>query len=309
MKQLEYNLRPMQNHDVTSIVSLWNSLYTYDRRELPQIISVLRDTEGVSQSQTLLAVDSKARIVGFVLLAIGQPENTKIVAYLRAIAAAPEKIQVVFPVFMEYLEGIVPQYCVDSIECCRFNRGAYLFPGIDVRYQSVIAALKTTGFVEAEQLFDVEHLHLLQFIPNEFQQETLKTLQNAGIVITPYKADAELLMETFIQRSGVDYWFSRGWREELVRIRTLIAHNDISILGYAQYRPSGNHADFGPVAVLPDWRQQGIGTSLLLYAMQDMKMNNVRQAGAHWVWPLEYYLRNSWEVAREYVALRKQLSL
>ena len=277
-------IRDAQAQDLEPILKLWHDLYTLDHYPPERFLNVVHNA-------TQLVVEQDG-IVGYVAVEV---EGDK--GYLKAIAARPDQLEPVFAALIQAVENRLPYLTV--IDCCRAQSGGYFHAGIDVRYPAVISALKHCGFREDERLFDAR-IQLDTWTLNAFQHETLLKLQAHGIQIDTYNPSDEPAMKVFIEHSEFDFWFPAGWQATPM----LVAKDGERIVGYAQYQPGA----FGPAAVLPDYRQKRVGSGLLIHAMQRMQALGVRHATAEWVWPLDYYLKNGWEVDREFSALQKDLT-
>lgn len=280
-------LRDAQVDDLGSIVALWHDLYLYDAVTPEYFSSVVHDS-------IQIVVDQNG-ITGYAAVDVDGDRG-----YLKAIVAKPDQLEPIFGVLIQEIEKRLRKLGVVVIDCCRAQSGGYFHAGIDVRYGAVISALERCGFREDERLFDAR-IQLSEWRLNPFQQDTLDKLQTRGIQIDSYQEADEQAMEAFIANSEVDFWFPVGWQQKLIEIPTLIARDGKLIVGYAQYQIGS----FGPAAVLPDYREKRIGSGLLIHAMQAL---GVEKATAEWVWPLDYYLKNGWEVDREFIALQKDIT-
>lgn len=287
------------------ITALWNDLYVHDPITEKHLAAVIAHQAHTDQQLTYVATDAQEAVAGFVLVAVDSEDQT---GYLQALTADDARLDSLFAQLIAQCETDLRQAGVTAIECCRYEKGLYFFPGLDVRYTRPIRALEQIGFCEAERLLDaavdLQHFHL-----SADQLHTREKLHAQGITITPYHQDYEPQMRDFIANSEVAHWFPAGWKTELLQTPTFLACQGKAVLGYAQYRPTDkNTAAFGPVAVRPTHREQKIGTLLLAHVTEIMQAQGYTTATASWIWPPEYYLRNGWQLDREYIALRKTLS-
>ncbi len=298
-------IRAATSEDFPQITSLWNDLYIHDAITVKRLADVIANQEDIDQQLTYVAMDAKEEIAGFVLMAIHIEDQT---GYLQALTADEARLDNLFAQLIAQCEADLRQVGITAIECCRFEKGRYFFPGLDNRYTHSIRALEQIGFYEAERLLDAV-VDLQQFHMSDYQFHTREKLNAQGITVTPYHQGYESQMRDFIANSEVDHWFPTGWETELLQTPTFLAYQGEAVLGYAQYRPTDKDtAAFGPVAVLPTHREQRIGTLLLCHVTKIMQAKGYTTATASWIWPPEYYLRNGWQLDREYIALRKTLS-
>ncbi len=287
------------------MTALWNALYVHDAITEKRLAAVIAHRAHIDQQLAYVATDAEEKNAGFVLLAIHREDQT---GYLQALTADDARLNPVFAQLIAQCETDLRQAGVTAIECCRYETGPYFFPGLDVRYTRPIRVLEQIGFQEAERLLDaaldLQHFHL-----SAYQLHTREKLHAQGITIALYHPDYAPQMRDFIANSEVAHWFPAGWETELLETPTFLACQGKAVLGYAQYRPTDKDtAAFGPVAVRPTHREQRIGTLLLAHVTEIMQAQGYTAATASWIWPPEYYLRNGWQLDREYIALRKTLS-
>lgn len=295
---MSFTISTFQPEDTAAVVALWNQLYIYDQTDETRFAQVINDLYCCEQTYALVAREN-GNIQGVAAVAIDGDTT-----YLRAIAAIDSDSTVVKSL-LDSVSDYLRSNGVQAIECCRFQ-GAYFFPAIDVRYAEMIYALKAYGFAEAETIYDAR-IELATWKLNDYQAGVRERVAADGVSLVHYSAADETAMREFIAQSGVAHWFPPGWETELQHVPTVIARKEDVILGYVQYRPSGDLCAFGPAAVLPDHRQSGIGTALLTYVMQKQQAAGIQVMTASWVWPLKYYELNGWGIGRTYNALRKQL--
>lgn len=298
-------IRTATPEDFPQITVLWNALYVYDAITEKRLDVVITNRVHIDHQLAYVATDAKERVAGFVLIAIDIEDQT---GYLQALTADHVHLDTVFAQLIARCEADLRQASVTAIECCRFEKGMYFFPGLDYRYTDSIHVLEQIGFHKAERVLDAR-VNLSEFRLNAYQRHTREKLNSQGITVVPYHQDYVPRMRDFIANSEVAHWFPVDWKTELLETPTFLACQSEAVLGYAQYRPTNKDAAaFGPVAVLPSHREQGIGTLLLSHVTEFMQTQGYTASTASWIWPPEYYLRNGWQLDREYIALRKTLS-
>ena len=317
---MDIQIRPLDKPDLAEVVAGWNECWKYDQVTEQRFARVILDDPNYEPSGTLVATEpptlpSQRKIVGFVCAAAredvvgkdgrGLPEQADF-GYLKG-----------FFVREEYRDTDVGELLLD--EAIRFVRakgksilrvvlysGRYFFPGIDVRYEQLLRFFERHGF-ERIQLVNDLSINLTQFEPSEYHRKVRRRVEESGATITPYHPEMLEPMQEFVRKVNIPYWFPEGWEEDFGEEgHTLAALRGEEIVGWAEYWPHPERGGFGPIAVLPEERHQGIGTCLLSEAMLWMKAQGVPEAFAGWA-ATDFYLRSGWEICRQYAALEKKL--
>lgn len=299
------HLRQYQPEDLLAALSLWNHTYPVDELDDPSFAAVIHDTRNASRTINLIAM-ADSQIVGFMAIAIAKSFDDSVTAYLRALAVEPEFMDRIVPLMLNNVQTRLKLQRVTVLDLCRFRSGAIFFPGLDPYYTKMMTALRGFGFAPDETLYDA-HVNLSSYTLNEFQIQTIKHVSDTGVKISQFTSAYSSAMAAFIQQANLGDWFAPGWEEQLSASKAIVVRDGAAIIGYAQYRWDGNGVLFGPIAVLPERRSQGIGSALLAIIMNRMKQSGVHTMAAKWALPISYYQKNGWQIAREYVALVKKL--
>lgn len=297
------HLRPYQPDDLPVALALWNKTFLLDATDEEHFAAVINDTRNTTRVMNTLAM-ADDRYVGFASVAIAQ--HSPNAAYLRAIAAEPDLLERVVPLLLNHFQTRLKLQRVALLDLCRFSAGAHFFPGLDPFYASLKTALHNVGFAEVERIYDAR-VNLDDYALNDYQIRTARQVAATGIKVSQFTPDQSDAMSAFIEKSNLEAWFAPGWQQQLAASKAIVIRHEDAIIGYAQYRWNGDGVSFGPVAVLPNKRGRGIGTALLAMLMNRMKQSGVRSMSAKWALPLSYYQKNGWQIAREYVALVKNL--
>jgi len=180
----------------------------------------------------------------------------------------------------------------------------YIYPGIDLRYGALLGWYAARGFARVEEIKDMK-----TSLEAPVDRDKIARLAQRGIEIVDYASSMLPAMREFLPAAEVDHWFAPGWEDRWPEGgRSIVAVEHGEILGYADWKTAGAAGEFGPTAVRLDRREQGIGTGLLLTAMQRMHAAGATDATARWVWPVALYSHNGWLVDRIFAVLEKSLS-
>ena len=179
-----------------------------------------------------------------------------------------------------------------------------IMKGIDMRHTDAIQFLEHHDFEKGRIITDVEAD--FQDIENAPQQKSL------AHAISEYRVEELEEMITFVQRLGKKVWVWKDWIDQFrqynpKRVR-LLARVEGELIGCvdALISPSGV-AGISYIALLPQYRKQGIGSNLLKEAARELHKRGATSMFAPIV-PRKFYETNGWRVNREYVVMSKQLS-
>lgn len=118
----------------------------------------------------------------------------------------------------------------------------------------------------------------------------------AALHISGIELRRALAPERHVVVSWVRQHFGEGWASECevsfarLPISCFLAHRGNDVLGFACYDATAK-AFFGPTGVLEAERKQGIGTALLLMALQAMAAEGYAYAIIGGVGPAEFYAK------------------
>lgn len=311
---MEFQIRPLENADLGEVVAAWNECLVYDRVTEPRFAEVILGDPNYEPNGTLVARD-QGHLTGFISVVTregiegkdgkGRPEEAHL-GYLKGFFVRPEYEAT--PAGERLLEAAIQWLRTKRKEVLRVGlyTGRYFFPGIDVRYEALARFFERHGF-ERLQLINDLSVRLADFEPSAYQEEARQRAAAAGVTVTSYRPEMLEAMREFVRRVDIHHWFPAGWEEGFGRGDcTLVARRGEEIVGWAEYWPHPHQGGFGPIAVLPEERHQGIGTGLLLESMLRMKAQGVPEAVAGWA-ATEFYQRSGWEVCRQYEAWQKRI--
>ncbi len=184
--------------------------------------------------------------------------------------------------------------------------GPYFFPGVDTRYEEDLRFYRENGFVEVDDLEDVA-IDLRDFTPTPYQARAKQRVTEMGVVIEAYRPGHLDKMRRFVERVNIPLWFPAGWDREFGKSdHHLVALLAQEVVGWAKFSRSPERWWFGPIAVLGEFRRQGIGTCLLVESMLQMRALGAPDVTAGWA-TVPFYVRNGWAVSRRYLVLQMDL--
>lgn len=312
---MDLQIRPLEKADVGEVVASWNECLMYDPVTERRFTEVVLEDPNYEPDGTLVARD-RDRVVGFLAAVAregiagkdgrGRPEEAHC-GYLKGFFVRPE-----YP-----LEEAGERLLAAAIQWLRRRHktdlrvvlysGRYFFPGIDVRYGTLLDFFERQGF-ERIQLVNDLSVQLTDFRPSEFHRQARQRAAAAGVTVEAYRPEMLEAMREFVRKIDMVSWFPEGWEQGFGEGgHTLVARRGEEIVGWAEFWPHPRQGGFGPIAVLPQERHQGIGTCLLLESMLRMQAQGVPEAVASWA-ATEFYQRSGWQICRQYVAWRKRLT-
>ncbi|MHA2232891.1 MAG: GNAT family N-acetyltransferase, partial [Candidatus Hodarchaeales archaeon] len=184
--------------------------------------------------------------------------------------------------------------------------GPHFFPGIDTKYEDELRFYKENGFKEIEFEEDVS-FNLISFKPTAYQDRMKKRVTEMGVVIEAYRPEYLGKMRDFVEKVNFPDWFPPGWDFEFGnRNYPLVALLENVIVGWSSFFKSPERWWFGPIAVLEEFGRKGIGTSLLLESMLQLKALEAQDVTAGWA-NVPFYLKSDWEITRRYIIFQKDL--
>lgn len=170
---------------------------------------------------------------------------------------------------------------------------ARMWPGIDVRYETVLEVLEKRGYSKVGEAVDYL-VELKGFLVPRRIQRLRDELDKRGIAITlATKAGSESLC------GWVKEKFGPGWAYEVAnsienaektRCRTVVA-KDVKtgeIIGFSTHGALERDW-FGPIGVDEKSRKSGVGSVLLFESLRLMRLNGVVEAVIPWTGHLFFY--------------------
>lgn len=168
----------------------------------------------------------------------------------------------------------------------------YLWPGVDVRETGLLAALERRGYWKHDANFNME-VDLSTLPPDE------------GGWIGAGETGAEELRAWLREHYPL-------WEEEALSALgrgTLVASRDASgLTGFAAWDVN-RRGWFGPTGVSPQAQGRGLGRTLLLAALHEMRRSGLASADIAWVGPVGFYAGSvGARINRVFFVYRKRLS-
>jgi mycothiol synthase len=168
------------------------------------------------------------------------------------------------------------------------NNWFYAWPGIDLAYTAALCFAERHGYrrVSVVQNMDVS---LDRWVPGA-ADEVLDRHGRKAAVRRAKPSDWPAL-ETFVRAQFTEVW-SHEARLALHRDTPtiFIASREETVTGFAcygVYRPDW----FGPLAVNPESRGEGLGEALLLLCLDDLAAAGVAVAQIGWIGPMSFYAK------------------
>jgi GNAT superfamily N-acetyltransferase len=309
-------IRQLETSDIPEVIEGWNQVLLYDKINEHQFEEVIFQDPNYEMDCNIIAVDDK-KIVGF----IGGVAREGILGKDGKGRAEERHDGYIkcFYVLSDYWDvGIKERLLKEIIECMK-SRGKSLikvvgytgpcfFPGIDIRYENLLNFFEKNGFARVFTIKDVV-VHLKDFEPNEYQKKAKRRAEEIGVKVVDYKPEMIDMMRKFVIKLNMIQWFPSGWEmsfSENSSGRSLVALKDENIIGWSSFGIDGTEGHFGPIGVLEEYRNKGIGTYLLLESMLRLKELRVNKVVARWA-VARFYLKSGWEIYRRYAFYQKSL--
>lgn len=298
-------IRPATPADVPMIVRGWNQALCHDTVDADRFREVMLGDPNHEPEGTLVAVNGK-QILGLMDCIVGAPTegaDQPEAAHMRALYAHPESSanSILAPMLEQLEEWVCAQGC-RKIEIVRYT-GRYIFPGLDLRYSSLLGFLDEHGF-ERTSIIDDMDFDLSVAFPTEYQQRAIERAKGYGTTVVDYQPHMLDALREFVDGVQIPHWFREGWEEAYQNM--VVAFKGDKLVGWASYSPQVEYMSFGPTAVLPEHRGQGIGTWILVETMLRAKQQGHSRIWAHWT-NSPFYEPNGWRVCRQYAFLSKDL--
>jgi len=308
-------VRAAERSDVPQLVACWNEMFEFDRVDERKFERVVFDDVNYAREATLIA-EQNGRTDAFTTVvvrrAMHDPEGN------------PRPIQE----DRGYLKGICYRDEAGGAEllhrACEFLRskgkttlrvveyggGSYFFPGIDLRYASLLEFMKRHAFEQVRELQDVA-LDLAANPPGEgeYQRRQWAKFRSTGLRIADYSSGMLSAARTFAPALGIPTWFEPGWDVKWADGQTIVALDGEKVVGFARYHTDSRAkaaGGLGPIGTLESHRGRGVGSCMLDECMRRLKAAGCTTAVADWA-NTPFYLKNGWTVSRRYAVLQKDL--
>ncbi len=298
------NLRPLHDHDLANVLSLWNRSAVHDRLT-PELLDEKIFDDPAYQPQLNLIAEYDQRIAGFVSGTARRDANG-LIGFV--------KLLIVDPLYRR--RGCATQL-LEALESELKNQGAslmrvfdsapnYLQPGIDPRYTELLAFFERRGYERFGETANMEvDLHRRAFDTGAEEA----ALRAQGFEIRrAIMGDRDDLFEFLRQ-----HW--AAWIPEVERalmnypITLHLALRQDQIIAFSAYDSNNlNTGWFGPMGTDPAYRGHGLGGLLLQRCLADLKTQGHRLAIIPWVGPHGFYLHYAGaQIARVFWRYRKKL--
>jgi GNAT superfamily N-acetyltransferase len=313
--------RTLTRPDIPKVVEAWNRSLVYDRITQERFEWVILDDPNYEPEGNVIALD-QGKIVGFCgavarkgILgqdSTGRPHE-KEYGYIKGLFVLDEYWDVgVGERLLEQAEAYLASRGKRVIKVVQYT-GRYFFPGIDLRYENLLALFAGHGYERARdwgEIYAIDDLavNLADFEPTAYHQQARQRVAAIGVNIMPYHPNMLDKMRIFVEKLEYWHWFPAGWEDGFGSSgHTLVALKGEAVVGWASYLPNEKEGAFGPIGVLEPYRGHGIGTCLLLESMLKMKDLGVPKVQAGWSGATTFYMRSGWEICRQYAPFQKKL--
>jgi len=301
---------------VPDVVSIWNDYLVHDSIDEKSFEEIVLGDPNVEETGNVVILDD-GKIIGFLSLvsrctAKGKDGKGTIQefnqGYIKCIILPKDgRKEDCARIFLEYMTDFFLERGKEIILTGDYT-GLYFFPGIDVRYEDLVETLFEIEF----QGYDTENdviIDLVNFQITVYQKSALNNLKRLGITIRDFKTADLPSFRHLANDCEYPSWFPEGWEKNFCTAPTCIVavKGENKIIGWAQCTTNKPIALFGPILVMHEFRQQGIGSCLLLECMTRCMKIGVEKLIAGWA-NVPFYVKNGWKIHRTYIVLQKRLS-
>lgn len=310
---MDIKVRTLRRSDTAEVVSGWNICLRYDKVTAEKFEGTIFGDPNYDRAGNLVATLNN-RIISFVAAVAREgiaghdgagKTHEKDFGYIKGLFSLKE-----YPAAKrKLLEEALVFLKSKGKQIARVGEytGRYFSPGVDERHKEELRFYQENGFEKADLEEDVA-LDLKTFQPTQYQRRAQEKIRKMGIVVKQYQPEFLDRMCQFVKKINYPQWFPKGWELDFNRkSHTLIALLGTDIVGWAEFHNSNEGWLFGPIAVLEELRQKGIGTCLLLESVLQMRGFGAINVTAGWA-NVPFYLKNGWRVSRRYIVLQKRLS-
>ncbi|RKY04134.1 hypothetical protein DRP77_04655 [Candidatus Poribacteria bacterium] len=309
-------IRKLESSDVPELVEKWNRSLIHDPITEEKFRYAVLEDPNCEAAGNLVAVD-QGGITGFVSAVVregikgrdgrGRPEE-KDDGYIKAIFVDEGRADhdEIGRELIEAAEGYIKSKGKRVVKVVLYT-GRYLFPGVDLRYERLLRLFEAMGYRRIATIDDLA-VDLRSYAPTEYQLEAKRRAERLGVRVEGYRPEMLDAMRRFVEKLNMPHWFPEGWEQRYAEERgnTLVALKGGEIVGWANFGTGEGRGWFGPIAVLEEYRGNGIGSWLLMESCLRMKEAGAPMAIASWA-ATGFYLKNGWHIHRQYAAFRKEL--
>lgn len=295
--------RPIRSQDVPQMVAAWNAHLTHEPIDEAKFRSTILGDANYEAAGHLVAVRGD-EVVGYVsaICRDGVPgrdgkgnQNDANRGYIRDIFGGSEEVLGgLLNLGLAFLEKRGKSHILTGE-----YTGSYVTPGVDSRYETVCAFLRSR-FPEESTLDDME-ADLKAPLPNAYQIDSIRRAEKYGVRIEPYASTMLGAMRGFVDALGQDSWFPPGWEREYEYDRhAFVALRGDEIVGWTDYEPEDDAISLGPLGVAPDHRGHGIGSWLVVECSLEGVRRGYDRIWAGWT-NTPFYVPQGWRVFRQYI--------
>ena len=307
-------IRPMELSDIEEVVQGWNRSLVYDQVSEERFKSVILKDPNHDKGASLVAIYD-GKIVGLISAVAregltgadgrGSPDEADR-GYIKGFFVLEEfRRQGVGTELLDEAEKYLKSKGKSNIWVVIYS-GNYIFPGVDLRYESGVKFFQDKGFREDHVIDDMD-LDLRNFQLLDYHKDARRRAAEFGVRIEKYDPSMLDKMKIFVEKVHMTSWFPEGWEEGYKeKGNKFVAVKGEEILGWASYWPGAGTAGFGPIAVLEDMRGHGIGSCLLLECVLSMKETGSDRVLASWT-NTPFYVPNGWEICRQYAVFEREI--
>lgn len=305
--------RTLAEPDIPKVVEAWNRSLVHDPITQERFEWVILDDPNYEPEGNVIALDQD-EVVGFVsTVARGGRPHEKDYGFVKGLFVLDAYWdRGVGERLLTQAEAYLVSRGKRAVKVVEYTGGRYFFPGIDLRYERLLALFAERGYERLRdwgEIYTIDDVavDLTDFEPTAYHIEARKRVAAIGVKITPYHPAMLEEMRIFVEKLEYWHWFPAGWEDGFgASGHTLVALKDNEIVGWADYGPNPQGGEFGPIGVLEAYRGHGIGTCLLLESMLRMKELGTPKATAGWA-ETGFYLKSGWHICQQYAPFQKKL--
>jgi len=307
----QFLIRPYSVKDLYPVIKLWNDSLKRDYISATDFqLKVLNDENFREEGALVAEVDGQ--VVGFLLAlyrqvalaGVGMQEDTGWISIFfvdgnyrqQGIATA------LFNQAEDYLKAKGRQRVVVSSYVPH-----YFIPGVDLDvYPEAFELLKKRGYETVIEQYGMS-VDLLDFNLNDEYFLVKESLSQEGVKVQYFQPEYTHKLLSFLETEFPGDWATvirERIRKHCDPKDIVIALRGDEVVGYCQV--DGEH--FGPFGVHNSLRGKGVGTVLILHAMQYAKEKGIRHLWLAWTGAVDFYSRKAgFKVIRRHAIMKKTL--
>ena len=307
----QFLIRPYSVKDLYPVIKLWNDSLKRDYISATDFqLKVLNDENFREEGALVAEVDGQ--VVGFLLAlyrqvalaGVGMQEDTGWISIFfvdgnyrqQGIATA------LFNQAEDYLKAKGRQRVVVSSYVPH-----YFIPGVDLDvYPEAFELLKKRGYETVIEQYGMS-VDLLDFNLNDEYFLVKESLSQEGVKVQYFQPEYTHKLLSFLETEFPGDWATvirERIRKHCDPKDIVIALRGDEVVGYCQV----DGERFGPFGVHNSLRGKGVGTVLILHAMQYAKEKGIRHLWLAWTGAVDFYSRKAgFKVIRRHAIMKKTL--